>query len=129
MLSKKSLDILILLDEAGELKEIANKLNLSERAIRYEIENLNYYLGRFGFDEIQIISRKVEKPENLDYSTVLEYLNKENYAYSKEERTDYILANYLFNSQNLKQINLEENLNVSSTTVANDMARVKDVLS
>ena len=129
MLSKKSLDILTLLDEAGELKEIANKLNLSERAIRYEIENLNYYLTKFGFDEIQIISRKVEKPENLNYNTVLEYLNKENYTYSKEERTDYILANYLFNSQNLKQINLEENLNVSSTTVANDMARVKDVLS
>ena len=59
MLSKKSLDILTLLDEAGELKEIANKLNLSERAIRYEIENLNYYLTKFGFDEIQIISRKV----------------------------------------------------------------------
>ena len=49
MLSKKSLDILTLLDEAGELKEIANKLNLSERAIRYEIENLNYYLTKFGF--------------------------------------------------------------------------------
>ena len=129
MLSKKSLDILTLLDEAGELKEIANKLNLSERAIRYEIENLNYYLTKFGFDEIQIISRKVEKPENLNYNTVLEYLNKENYTYSKEERTDYILANYLFNSINLKQINLEENLNVSSTTVANDMAREKDVLS
>ena len=86
-----------LLDEAGELKEIANKLNLSERAIRYEIENLNYYLTKFGFDEIKIISRKVEKPENLNYNTVLEYLNKENYTYYKEERTDYILANYLFN--------------------------------
>ena len=79
MLSKKSLDILILLPKAGELKEIANKLNLSERAIRYEIENLNYYLTKFGFDEIQIISRKVEKPENLNYSAVLEYLNKENF--------------------------------------------------
>ena len=43
MLSRKSVDILLLLDEVNELKEIANRLNLSERTIRYEIENLNYY--------------------------------------------------------------------------------------
>lgn len=128
MLSKKSIDILILLDEITELKLIANKLNLSERAIRYEIENLNYYLARFGLNEISIISRKIEKPEQTSYLTVIEYLNRENYTYSKEERTDYILANYFFNPLNFKQNSLEAELNISSTTIANDMTRVKDTL-
>lgn len=129
MLSKKSMDILILLDEITELKAIANKLNLSERAIRYEIENLNYYLTRFGFNEISIIARKIEKPEQINYLTIIKYLNKENYTYSKEERADYIIANYLFNPLNFKQNSLEVELNISTTTIANDMARVRDVLS
>ena len=129
MLSRKSIDILLLLDEVNELKEIANRLNLSERTIRYEIENLNYYLKKFGINEIQIVSKKVEKPEMLNYNSVLKYLNKDNYSYSKEERADYILANYLFNSVNMKQSSLEEELNVSATTIANDMNRVKDILS
>lgn len=129
MLSRKSIDILLLLDEVNELKEIANRLNLSERTIRYEIENLNYYLKKFGINEIQIVSKKVEKPEMLDYNSVMKYLNKDNYSYSKEERADYILANYLFNSSNIKQSTLEEELNVSATTIANDMNRVKDILS
>ena len=129
MLSRKSIDILLLLDEVNELKEIANRLNLSERTIRYEIENLNYYLKKFGVNEIQIVSKKVEKPEMLNYNSVLKYLNKDNYSYSKEERADYILANYLFNSVNMKQSSLEEELNVSATTIANDMNRVKDILS
>ena len=129
MLFRKSIDILLLLDEVNELKEIANRLNLSERTIRYEIENLNYYLKKFGINEIQIVSKKVEKPEMLNYNSVLKYLNKDNYSYSKEERADYILANYLFNSVNMKQSSLEEELNVSATTIANDMNRVKDILS
>ena len=79
MLSRKSIDILLLLDEVNELKEIANRLNLSERTIRYEIENLNYYLKKFGINEIQIVSKKVEKPEMLNYNSVLKYLNKDNY--------------------------------------------------
>ena len=129
MLSRKSVDILLLLDEVNELKEIANRLNLSERTIRYEIENLNYYLKKFGEDEVQIITKKVEKPDTLSYESVIRHLNKENYSYSKEERVDYILANYLFNSQNIRQSSLEEELNVSATTIANDMNRVKDILS
>ena len=129
MLSRKSVDILLLLDEVNELKEIANRLNLSERTIRYEIENLNYYLKKFGENEVQIISKKVEKPDMLSYESVIRHLNKENYSYSKEERVDYILANYLFNSQNMRQSSLEEELNVSATTIANDMSRVKEILS
>ena len=129
MLSRKSVDILLLLDEVNELKEIANRLNLSERTIRYEIENLNYYLKKFGENEVQIITKKVEKPDTLSYESVIRHLNKENYSYSKEERVDYILANYLFNSQNIRQSSLEEELNVSATTIANDMNRVKDILS
>ena len=129
MLSRKSVDILLLLDEVNELKEIANRLNLSERTIRYEIENLNYYLKKFGENEVQIITKKVEKPDTLSYESVIRHLNKENYSYSKEERVDYILANYLFNSQNIRQSSLEEELNVSATTIANDMNRVKEILS
>ena len=72
MLSKKSLDILTLLDEAGELKEIANKLNLSERAIRYEIENLNYQSAKLtvktsGVGTVEYVILDGEKVDFIPY--------------------------------------------------------------
>ena len=129
MLSKKSIEIFLLLDEIKELKEMAGKLNLSERAIRYEIENLNYYLKKFDFEEIQIINKKIQKSLNMKNGDFLDRLNDSNYTYSREERIDFILATYLFNPTEAKQKNFEEELMVSPATIANDIIKTKEVLA
>lgn len=52
-------------------------------------------------------------------------LSKENYNFSKDEREDFILANYLFNGDSRQKV-FEEELNVSTATIANDIQRIKE---
>ena len=47
MLARKSIELLFILKKENDLKQISQKMNLSDRAVRYEVENLNFYLKKF----------------------------------------------------------------------------------
>ena len=57
--NKRLIDIFGVLIDKKEtsIKELCKSLDLSERSVRYEIENINYILSINGLDEI----RKLEK--------------------------------------------------------------------
>ena len=124
MLARKSIELLIILKKENDLKQISQKMNLSDRAVRYEVENLNFYLKKFNIGEIIQTGKKL-KLVITSKEKLLTKLSKENYNFSKDEREDFILANYLFNGDSRQKV-FEEELNVSTATIANDIQRIKE---
>ncbi len=63
-LNRKELDILEELsrEEKLTLGYLSEKYEVSERNIRYSIDNLNYYLTKFSFQEIGIKKGAVIRP-------------------------------------------------------------------
>ena len=124
MLARKSIELLFILKKENDLKQISQKMNLSDRAVRYEVENLNFYLKKFNIGEIIQTGKKL-KLVITSKEKLLTKLSKENYNFSKDEREDFILANYLFNGDSRQKV-FEEELNVSTATIANDIQRIKE---
>ena len=124
MLARKSIELLFILKKENDLKQISQKMNLSDRAVRYEVENLNFYLKKFNIGEIIQTGKKL-KLVITSKEKLLTKLSKENYNFSKDEREDFILANYLFNGESRQKV-FEEELNVSAATIANDIQRIKE---
>lgn len=124
MLTKKSLRLFYLLKEESSLKIISDKMNLTERAVRYEKENLLFYLTKFGLlsqSEVKNFPDSVKKISNSEF---LKSLNPDSYSFSKEEREEYVLASYLFGG-NSKQKFLQDTLNSSMATIASDVQKIK----
>lgn len=129
-LNRKDID---LLEEINEkvlpIKYFADKYSVSERNIRYGIENINFYLKKEDFDEIEI------KKGNLVFSADKEKLNSFvknldmiTYVFSQEERESYILTKYLF-EENVTLKEIETFLNVSRTTIKKDLKNVNEQIS
>lgn len=55
MLNQRCINILMTLieEKSSTVKELAKKYNITERSIRYDIDNINYYLYKNGLKEIE----------------------------------------------------------------------------
>lgn len=129
MLNKRGIDIIEYLLEnnlQGVLKDLAEKFEISERSIRYDLENINYYLNKAGLSEIEKSSKGVysllEEKEVLN--KFLEKMKARFYIYTSEERKEYMKAKFLFFQEN-KLLDFCEELDVSLSTVKSDMKEVK----
>jgi len=130
MLNKRSVEILTGLIE-GEgvlyLDKLASEYNLSKRSIRYDIDNINYFLKVNGFKEL----KKIYKGNyRLEVSTgnlkdIKKLIKTKYYVFSPSERMDYIRANLYFLEEPIKAANLEEVFSVSNSTVRTDLTELK----
>ena len=127
--NKRLIDIFGVLIDKKEtsIKELCKSLDLSERSVRYEIENINYILSINGLDEI----RKLEKGRLLldkNEKSIKDFKSFINVArFSKEDRFEYIYSNILLNGKiNITKATRE--LEVSRTTVKNDLKEIEDEL-
>ena len=120
--SSRTIKILEYISKKEEItiKDISKNLFLSERIIRYEIDNINSIVSLNNISA-QIINKR-GRLKIFDISKSLEIIKtlKEVEKVSKEEREDYILIKLLFEGKiNLKK--LTDELNVSRTTIKNDL--------
>lgn len=130
MLNKRDLEILEYINgNTVSLKSLSKKYNISERNARYYIENINACLRQRYINEIVI------KKSNVILSTpkeniinFIESLNADIYIFSKEERKEYILYNFLFR-ENTKISEMEKELKVSRTTVKKDIKSIEKYLN
>lgn len=111
------------------MSSLAEKYSVSERNIRYSIDNINFYLRKMKLPEIII------KKGNLEFSisekelnSFIETLNMNIYVFSQEEREEYILINYLFR-ENVKISEMEKDLKVSRTTIKKDLKNLEQYLA
>lgn len=129
MLNKRCIEIIEYLrmnDYSFLLKELAEKFGVSERSIRYDIENINYYLNKFNLKEIEKSSKGLYslKEEDKKIKELLESMSQRFYVFTGEERREYVEEKFLFFKEN-RLIDFVETLDVSLSTVKIDLREVK----
>ena len=129
-LNRKELDILEELsrEEKLTLGYLSEKYEVSERNIRYSIDNLNYYLTKFSFQEIGIKKGELNWRSSRErLEEFIQSIDIDNYIFSKEERENYILIKYLF-SENTTITEIEKYLKVSRPTIKKDIISLNEYL-
>ena len=129
MLNKRCIEIIEYLRENNysfSLKEIAEKFNISERSIRYDIENINYYLSKFNLNEIEKLSKGIYvlKEDDNKIQELLKSMAQRFYIFTSDERKEYIEEKFLFFDMN-KLIDLADTLDISMSTIKIDLKEVK----
>lgn len=99
-------------------KEISDHLSLAENIVRYEIENLNYYIDVLGLPAIEKISGGIISHID-DFATLYSHIT-EIYVISLTERRDYLAYKLVMNG--VINISTEtQNVNVSRNTIKADL--------
>ena len=133
-LNRKELDILEELsrEEKLTLGYLSEKYEVSERNIRYSIDNLNYYLTKFSFQEIGIKKGELNWRSSRErLEEFIQSIDIDNYIFSKEERENYILIKYLF-SENTTITEIEKYLKKiedNREKIQKDIEEVRERLS
>lgn len=111
------------------ISSLAEKYDVSERNIRYSIENINFYLKKMKLPEIMIKKGNLEfSVSNIELERFIETLDMSMYVFSQDEREEYILINYLFRN-NVKISEMEAELKVSRTTIKKDIKDLENYLA
>ena len=106
------------------IKEISEELQIEQRSVRYEFENINLILYTNDKTKLVDSSRGMLFVRDFDFLEKSLNILKEIKNASKEEREDYIFLKLLFEGRlNLKKLTLE--LNVSRTTIKKDIEFLK----
>lgn len=130
MINKRNLFIIEYLmgnNGHGQIRELAEKVNLSERAIRYDVDNINEYLKDQDFPEIEKLAKGALFFENTAEFKEFFYENYNQYLILPEERVTYLFLKILFSDFiNLNQ--LAESLDISRSTIKVDLKSVKEML-
>ena len=126
IISSRTIKILEYVSRKGEttIRDIGENLLLSERIVRYEIDNINFIVS-----DKKTASYIINKRGRLHMNNTPKMLGiiedlKEVEKVSKHEREDYIFIKLLFEGKiNLRR--LTEELDVSRTTVKKDLASLE----
>lgn len=136
MINKRSLDIVHLLieheryDQPCTLAMLTKQFNVSERTLRYDLDNISGHLTEqgcksLGYDEQGNIRL------NNSIKDVERVISKQDYysmKLSREERANVIAYMIAEIDIPLTMQNLADSLYVSRSTILHDMSVVKDVL-
>ena len=129
-LSRIDLDILIQINNnAISINSLAKKYKLTDRSIRYCIDNINYYLNKRSISSVYIKNSKIYL--NLENNILINFikeLNTNEYTFSPSERKKLILFYFLYKN-NVRISKLEKYFNVSRTTIKNDIKNLKSYLN
>lgn len=129
MLNKRCIEIIKYLIDNNlqlSLKEAANFFNISERSIRYDIDNINYHLEKSGRMEIEKFQKGIystkESTKNLEL--FLEEILHRFYVFTSDERREFLKVKFLF-CENNRLLEIGEDLDVSLSTIKLDLKEVK----
>lgn len=121
-IKKRELEILLeLKNNKHNLNYLCKLFETSERNLRYQIDNLNYYLKKINYNIIQKIDKTYfVNLSDSEFSFFISYYEKNDYIFSSEEREEYILYQLLI-KKNISSKNLENFLGVSRGTIKKDV--------
>lgn len=115
-------------NKVDSLEENSRIMNLSERSLRYKIDDCNYHLNILKLPEMKIKKGIITFSATLD--EVMEKVNENIYLYSfsQDEREKITLSIYLFKKEPTTIEDISIFLGVSSVTLKNDIKRIKKYL-
>lgn len=136
MINKSSLDIVHLLieheryDQPCTLAMLTKQFNVSERTLRYDLDNISGHLIEQGFKSLGYDEQGNIRLNN-SIKDVERVISKQDYysmKLSREERANVIAYMIAEIDIPLTMQNLADSLYVSRSTILHDMSVVKDVL-
>ena len=126
MLKKQHFEILKIIGKESKLSKVAELLNLTERSIRYKIDEINEELGS---KKIEIKKREFfSLLTEDDMEKLFENIEENNYIYSQKEREELIILYTLIKKDNFLLKELADKLNTSKSTIRNDLKNLKKML-
>ncbi len=134
MLKSRCIKVLEMLskdDNTYSVDYIANKFNVSNRMIRYDIDSINKYLKKYNISEIEKkpnspIRLNITKEEKSKIDKLINNLNMQTYTLSNNERCGILLYEIL--SDECTYSYLQDILLVSKSTVVSDLKKAKEWL-
>lgn len=107
----KLLDMVRSIKDSGitSLLENAKSIGISERNLRYKIDDYNYYLKLLDLPEIEIRKREIVVKNSLEEIVKKVAGNMSLYSFEKNEREKVILTDVFFDTENVSLENLEKN--------------------
>lgn len=126
MLNHRELELLsfFVKNQNFSYEEICNRYKISERAVRYNIDNINYFLEVLKIRPIQKKEGILYFDNTQDISGISSLLG-EIEIFSQEERTEILKFVICFDKSGLNLTKISEKLGVSRTTIKKDMKILK----
>ena len=132
MLDSRKANIISLLLEQEDfitLDKIANKIQVSKRTIRYDLNDINDWLLKNKFPKLLKVPRKGILVDLADYDKekIMAKLNQPDYysyVLTPEERRKIVLFNILNEDGPVNLLDLAKKTFVSKTTIANDLDEI-----
>ena len=126
MLKKQHFELLKLIENEKKLSKIAELLDLTERSVRYKIDEINEEIGS---KKIEIKKREFFSSLNKDdMDKLFENIESRNYIYSKKEREELIILYTLMKKDKFLLKEVAEKLGTSKSTIRNDLKNLKKIL-
>lgn len=131
-MNKRTREVLrgLALEGPASVEQLAKRFRVSERTIRNDIVEINFFLRKNGFEEIQVLKGGLLQPGRDIAETLNLNIEQDAYTYrlSKEERID-ITAMALMTTEPAVTIGeLSQLLQVSRATVAHELDEVREML-
>ena len=126
MLKKQHFELLKLIENEKQLSKIAELLNLTERSVRYKIDEINEEIGS---KKIEIKKREFFSSLNKDdMDKLFENIESTNYIYNQKEREELIILYTLMKKDKFLLKEVAEKLGTSKSTIRNDLKNLKKIL-
>lgn len=117
---------MILLNHLNKsIEKVSEELNISERTIRYRIEDLNDFFSDENIDYKVIIENRVIKGFG-DLEIVKKELGEKNYTFSQSERIEMVSLLLLMSSYGCKADEICDFIDISRSTFKGDMRIVRE---
>ena len=126
MLKKQHFELLKLIENEKKLSKVAEFLNLTERSVRYKIDEINEELGN---KKIEIKKREFfSSLTDEDMTKLIDNIEGENYVYNQREREELIILYTLMKKDNFLLKEVAEKIGTSKSTIRNDLKSLKKIL-
>lgn len=123
-IDKKKMILLNHLDK--DIEKVSDELNISERTIRYRIEDLNQFFADEKINYKVIVDNRIIKGFG-DLESVKKQLGEKNYTFSQSERIEIISLMLLIYSYGCKADEICDFIDISRSTFKADMRFVREI--
>lgn len=123
----KILEILLKIENSISIKELSQILEVSDRSIRYDIENINSYLNEFELIPIEKQSKGYLSYSKPDIEKLLSHSSDNNENFYNQYRDELILIKIAF-EENINIPTICEEFNLSRSTIKASIKNSEKIL-
>lgn len=124
----KQIAEIILSEPNVALKEISDILKISLRQVRYDISCINDYFEDLSRPVLETDNKGLFVVNNVEKLKIIKKSKEENFKFSPKQRLHLLLVICAFNIERMNLSQLSKEMDISRTTIKNDLKLVKKSL-